>query len=60
MIFHFPLESSEDGWIVAECPVMPRCFSQGRTEREALTNIRESIIGRLYAETQKQNSSALH
>jgi predicted RNase H-like HicB family nuclease len=32
-----------DGWIVAECPVIPGCISQGRTREEALENIREAI-----------------
>ncbi len=35
----------EDGWIVAECPALPGCVSQGRTEAEALANIREAIAG---------------
>jgi predicted RNase H-like HicB family nuclease len=33
----------EDGWLVAECPVLPGCISQGRTREEALANIREAI-----------------
>jgi len=33
----------EAGWFVVECPVIPGCASQGRTEAEALTNIREAI-----------------
>jgi predicted RNase H-like HicB family nuclease len=37
------LRSGEDGWIVAECPVIPGCVSQGRTREEALANIREAI-----------------
>lgn len=37
------LRSGEDGWIVAECPVIPGCISQGRTRDEALANIREAI-----------------
>jgi predicted RNase H-like HicB family nuclease len=39
------LERSEDGMIVAECPAIPGCVSQGRTEEEALVNIREAIVG---------------
>jgi len=31
--------------IVAECPAIPGCVSQGRTEAEALENIREAIVG---------------
>ena len=29
--------------IVAECPSIPGCVSQGRTEKEAMDNIREAI-----------------
>ena len=35
--------------IVAECPAIPGCVSQGHTEPEALDNIREAIIGCLEA-----------
>jgi predicted RNase H-like HicB family nuclease len=41
------------GWIVAECPELPGCVSQGKTEVEALANIREAIAGWLWAEEQK-------
>ena len=37
------LRSGEDGWIVAECPALPGCISQGRTRDEALANVREAI-----------------
>jgi predicted RNase H-like HicB family nuclease len=37
------LTRGEDGYIVAECPVIPGCISQGRTRDEALKNIREAI-----------------
>ena len=43
------LDSDETGMIVAECPAIPGCVSQGRTEPEALENIREAIIGCLEA-----------
>ncbi|HQP38489.1 MAG TPA: type II toxin-antitoxin system HicB family antitoxin, partial [Polyangiaceae bacterium] len=39
------LERDETGMIVAECPAIPGCVSQGRTEDEALANIREAVIG---------------
>jgi predicted RNase H-like HicB family nuclease len=29
--------------LVAECPAIPGCVSQGKTEAEALANIREAI-----------------
>jgi predicted RNase H-like HicB family nuclease len=35
--------SDEDGWFVVECPVIPGCMSQGRTEAQAIENIREAI-----------------
>src|SRR4030067_731706 len=38
-------EQDEDGVIVASCPALPGCHSQGRTEEEAITNIREAIRG---------------
>jgi predicted RNase H-like HicB family nuclease len=33
----------KDGWIVVECLEIPGCASQGRTEEEALANIRDAI-----------------
>jgi predicted RNase H-like HicB family nuclease len=43
------LEADETGMIVAECPAIPGCISQGPTEAEALANIREAIAGCLAA-----------
>ncbi len=37
------LSPGEDGYLVAECPVIPGCISQGRTRAEALRSIREAI-----------------
>ena len=53
MIFHVMLQPEADGWIVAHCPALPGCVSQGRDEQEALTNIKEAIVGWLWAEDQK-------
>ena len=53
MIFHVKVERAEDGWLVVECPALPGCVSQGRTEEEALANIREAITAWLWAEDQK-------
>ncbi len=47
------LAQSEGGWVVAECPELPGCVSQGRTVAEALGNIREAIAGWLWAEEKK-------
>ena len=53
MIFHVTLEQAEDGWMVAECPALPGCVSQGKDEEEALVNIKEAITAWLWAEDQK-------
>ena len=47
------LNKAEDGWIVAECPALPGCVSQGKDEQEALLNIKEAIAAWLWAEDQK-------
>jgi predicted RNase H-like HicB family nuclease len=41
--FPVTLYQDEEGWYVAECPIIPGCLSQGRTEDEALHNVREAI-----------------
>ena len=33
----------EDGMYIADCPSVPGCMSQGRTEQEAERNIRDAI-----------------
>ncbi len=47
MKFLVTLERDEDGWVVAECPSLPGCVSQGKTLEEAIGNIRETIELRL-------------
>ncbi len=42
------IEKGEDGYFVAHCPSLKSCWSQGKTEEEALKNIREAIA--LYLE----------
>ncbi len=37
------LSPGEDGFIVATCPVIPGCTTQGRTREEALDNLREAV-----------------
>jgi predicted RNase H-like HicB family nuclease len=56
MMFHVTLEAAEDGWILAECPALPGCVSQGRDEKEALENIREAVTGWLWVDDQKAAS----
>ena len=51
------LEPDETGMLVAECPSIPGCISQGGTEAEALDNIREAIAACL--ETRAANGMPL-
>jgi len=57
MLFHVTLEKAEDGWIVAECPALPGCISQGRDEKETLESIREAIAAWMWAEDQQSRFS---
>lgn len=47
--FKIFLEKDEDGFWVVSCPALPGCHSQGRTKKEAVSNIREAIEGCLEA-----------
>ena len=37
------ISQDEDGAFIAECPSIPGCVSQGKTEEEAEKNVREAI-----------------
>jgi predicted RNase H-like HicB family nuclease len=37
------IERGEDGYLVAHCPSLKSCWSQGKTREEVLKNIREAI-----------------
>ena len=41
--FLVTIDRDEDGIFVVECPAIPGCVSQGKTEARALKNIREAI-----------------
>lgn len=43
--FAITLVVDEDGYVVASCPVLPGCHSQGRSRDEAIANIAEAIRG---------------
>jgi predicted RNase H-like HicB family nuclease len=43
MKFIVTLEPGEDGFVIAECPALPGCITQGASKEEALANIREAI-----------------
>ena len=42
------VKRGEDGYLVANCPSLKSCWSQGKSREEALRNIREAIA--LYLE----------
>jgi predicted RNase H-like HicB family nuclease len=48
------IRPGEDGFFIVECPALPGCMSQGRTEREALRNIKEAIALWLEVEAEKR------
>ena len=49
MVYKVVLRRGEVQGYVAECPAIPGCVSQGRTKREALTNIKDAMVGCLAA-----------
>jgi predicted RNase H-like HicB family nuclease len=53
MKFLITMFRDEDGMYVAECPSIPGCVSQGRTEEEAERNLREAIKECLEVRTEK-------
>ena len=58
MIFHVTMKKDEESdWIIAECPALPGCVSQGTDEKEALENIKEAITAWLWAEDMKASRS---
>ena len=43
MKFIITITRDEDGMYIAECPAIPGCVSQGKTEKEAQRNIQDAI-----------------
>lgn len=43
MKFLITITRDEDGMYIADCPAIPGCMSQGKTEEEAQKNIQEAI-----------------
>ena len=58
MKFAIVLTPGEDGFIIAECPTLPGCVTQGKAEDEALRKAREAIAGWLEAEADKVRKEA--
>ena len=43
MRFNITLDRDEDGVWISECPSIPGCVSQGKTNQEAVENIKDAI-----------------
>lgn len=43
MKFIITIFQDEDGMFIAECPSIPGCISQGKTEQDAEKNIQDAI-----------------
>lgn len=54
MRYRVTIERDEDGLFIAECPTLPGCVSEGKTRKEALSNIKDAIQGYL-ASLKKHN-----
>jgi predicted RNase H-like HicB family nuclease len=53
MKFIITVFRDEDGEYIAECPSIPGCISQGKTEQEAKNNIRDAIKQCLKVQAEK-------
>ncbi len=57
MKYRIVIEEDEDGMFAVECPALPGCISQGKTRKEALTNIKDAIKG--YLESLKKHNEPI-
>ncbi len=57
--FDVVVEKSTDGWFIGSVPALPGCYSQGKTEKELLANMKEAIGLHLetLAEVQKEQEA---
>ncbi len=53
MVFVITILQDEDGMFVAECPSIPGCISQGKTEQKAVKNIQQAIKSCLEVRAEK-------
>jgi predicted RNase H-like HicB family nuclease len=53
MKFIITIFRDEDEMFIAECPSIPGCVSQGKTEKEAEINIRDAIKECLHVRAEK-------
>jgi len=54
------IEQDEDNFFVIECPLFSGCYTQGKTEKEAMKNIKEVIEICLEEERNKQRLQSYH
>jgi len=52
------VKDPDSGWFAARCVELPEAISQGRTEAEALKNIKEAV--KLVLEEHKENAGRAH
>ncbi len=57
MKFVITLEDGENGYVVASCPALPGCHSQGVGREDAIANISEAIVA--YVESMKEQGEPL-
>ena len=53
MKFTVTITRDEDGMFIAECPSIPGCVSQGKTEEEVQHNIQDAIKETLEVRAEK-------
>ena len=53
MKFSVTLDRDEDGVWIVECPSIPGCVSQGKSQDEAMKNIEDAIRGCLQVRAEK-------
>jgi len=53
MKFSVTIDRDEDGVWVVECPSIPGCVSQGKTKKDALTNIKDAIVQCLHVRAEQ-------
>ena len=45
MKLHVVVEQDEAGYYATKVPALPNCLSQGKTQEEAIANVKEAIEG---------------
>ena len=52
------ITKDEDGYYLVNVPALPGCFTQGKTKKEALENIKDAISA--YIESLKKHNERIH